>query len=57
MSSQRLMKESQMSDEGVTCSRCDGPCELDYTDEIGQEYLCLTCGARVRVKWEEVPDA
>ena len=45
------------ADKGITCPRCDGPCGLDYTDEIGQEYLCLTCGTRVRVRWKEVPDA
>ena len=49
--------EPRPEDEGITCPHCDGPCGLDSTDEIRQEYLCLTCGARVRVKWEEVPDA
>ena len=51
------MPKPHLEDEGITCPRCDGPCELDYTDEIGQEYLCLTCGARVRVRWEGIPNA
>ena len=53
----RLRAEMRLEDEGITCPRCDGPCRLDSTDEIGQEYLCLTCGARVRVRWKEVRDA
>ena len=46
------MPKPCLEDEGITCPRCDGPCGLDYTDEIGQEYLCLTCGIRVRVEVE-----
>ena len=49
------MPKPGLENEGITCPRCDGPCGLDYTDEIGQEYLCLTCGARVRVRWKGVP--
>ena len=57
MKEEPAMLESRLEDEGITCPRCDGPCGLDDTDEIGQEYLCLTCGARVRVRWKGVPDA
>ena len=45
-----IMPEPHLKDKGIICPRCDGPCGLDHTDEVGQEYLCLTCGARVRVR-------
>ena len=49
------MPEPRLEDEGITCPRCGSPCGLDYTDESGQEYLCLACGARVRVSGRGFP--
>ena len=36
------------SDEGIICPLCGEPCELNESDEAGEEYLCA-CRVRVRV--------